>query len=349
MKILVTGGLGGIGRVTVARLLRHGHEVLALDCLPEADVEQDVWDVVRGAEYSPVDILDFEALRPHFAGMDAVIHLAALPDPNRGTEVEIFHVNCTGSFNVYRAAADAGIRRVVSASSINALGYNYSVRSFPIRYFPIDEAHPTFTSDPYSFSKQVLEETAAYFWRRERISGVCLRFPFVFHTAAPWAEQARGFSRRWRQAFEELMALSETERRARIDPLVAEFEAQRPERLAERPWPGDDSLDQGISSPEQTLMFGRSDFWTIISGEDAALALEKGVLAIYEGSHPLFICDNENVLGVSSQQLAELFFPEVTVWTRPVEGVESLVSSDCARRLIGFESEHSIQAWLDQD
>ncbi|MCJ7549136.1 MAG: NAD(P)-dependent oxidoreductase [Anaerolineae bacterium] len=349
MKILVTGGLGGIGRVTVARLLRHGHEVLALDCLPEADVEQDVWDVVRGAEYSPVDIRDFEALRPHFAGMDAVIHLAALPDPNRGTEVEIFHVNCTGSFNVYRAAADAGIRRVVSASSINALGYNYSVRSFPIQYFPIDEAHPTFTSDPYSFSKQVLEETAAYFWRRERISGVCLRFPFVFHTTAPWAEQARGFSGRWRQAFEELMALSETERRARIDPLVAEFEAQRSERLAERPWSGDDSLDQGISSPEQMLMFGRSDFWTIISGEDAALALERGVLAIYEGSHPLFICDNENVLGVSSQQLAELFFPEVTVWTRPVEGVESLVSSDCARRLIGFESEHSIQAWLDQD
>ena len=349
MKILVTGGLGGIGRVTAARLLRHGHEVLALDRLPEADVEQDVWDVVRGAEYSPVDIRDFEALRPHFAGMDAVIHLAALPDPNRGTEVEIFHINCTGSFNVYRAAADAGIRRVVSASSINALGYGYSVRSFPIRYFPIDEAHPTFTSDPYSFSKQMLEETAAYFWRRERISGVCLRFPFVFHTIAPWADQARVFRGRWRQAFEELTTLSENGRRARTDPLIAKFEAQRWERVAERPWSGDESLDQGASSPDEMLMFGRSDFWTIISGEDAALALEKGVLAIYEGSHPLFVCDRDNSVGVPSGQLAELYFPEVTTWKRSIDGTEALLSYDRARELIGYEPERPLLAWFGQE
>ncbi len=349
MKILVTGGLGGIGRVTVARLLRHGHGVLALDRLPEADVGQDVWDVIQGADYRPADIRDFEALRPHFVGMDAVIHLAALPDPNRGTEVEIFHVNCTGSFNVYRAAADAGIRRVVSASSINALGYNYSVRSFPLRYFPIDEAHPTFTSDPYSFSKQILEETAAYFWRRERISGVCLRFPFVFHTMAPWAEQARVFWGRWRQAVVELTALSESECRARIDPLIAEFEAQRSERLAERPWSGDDSLDQGALSPEQMLMFGRTDFWSIIDGEDAAQALERGITATYEGSHPLFVCDRDNSVGVPSEQLAELYFPEVTTWNRSIEGTETLLSYDRARELIGYEPERSLLAWFRQE
>ena len=48
---------------------------------------------------------------------------------------------------------------------------------FDIEYFPIDEAHPDFTTDAYSFSKRILEETAAYFWRREAISGVQLRFP----------------------------------------------------------------------------------------------------------------------------------------------------------------------------
>ncbi len=59
---------------------------------------------------------------------------------------------------------------MVSASSINALGFNYGIKSFPIRYLPVDEDHPTFTTDPYSFSKQILEEIGAYYGRREGIS-----------------------------------------------------------------------------------------------------------------------------------------------------------------------------------
>ncbi len=163
MRILVTGGLGGIGRVTVARLLRHGHDVLALDRIPEAEVEQEVWEEIEGAAYRQVDMRDFEALGSHFEGMDAVVHLAALPHPSMGSEVEVIDINCRGAFNVYRAAADAGIKRVVSASSINALGYNFGI-TFPVgqlQYFPIDEAHPEFTTDPYSFSKQMIEQIGA--------------------------------------------------------------------------------------------------------------------------------------------------------------------------------------------
>ena len=363
MKVLVTGALGSIGRATVARLIRHGHEALALDRLAETDVDQDVWDAVKGAEYRQVDTRDFDSLTPHFAGSDAVIHLAAIPHPSMGTEVEVFDTNCRGAFNVYRAAADAGIKRVVSASSINALGYGMGVKGFPIRYLPMDEEHPMMTSDPYSFSKQMLEETAAYFWRREGISGVSIRFPFVLYPTSHWAERVKQFLSFRLQAVDELMALPETERRARIDPLVAEAEAERAERPQEIPWaerrrqhetregkrrgprrgpprPGD-----APPPPERMLMFGRRDFWSIIHGENAAQALELGVTADYEGSHPLYVSDRHNSVGGSSQQLVELFYPEVTTWKRPVTGSETLLSYDRARELIGYEPEESLLAW----
>ena len=85
-----------------------------------------------------------------------------LAEPN-GTErymelgKQIFQINAAGSFNVYQAAADAGIKRVVSASSINALGFNFGVKASRIRYLPIDEDHPNVTTDAYSFCKEVLD------------------------------------------------------------------------------------------------------------------------------------------------------------------------------------------------
>ena len=109
---------------------------------------------------------------------------------------------------------------------------------------------------------------------------------------------------------------------------------------------GDDSLDQGALSPEQMLMFGRTDFWSIIDGEDAAQALERGVTAMYEGSHPLFVCDRDNSVGAPSRQLGELFFPGVTTWKRQVEGTGTLLSYDRAQELIDYEPENSFLTWL---
>lgn len=353
MRILVTGGIGLIGRTAVARLLRHGHEVHILDRSAPADIAGDVWEKVAGSTYHQVDITDFDTLPSIFAGMDAVVHLAAITHPGGAAGHELFRINCTGAFNVYQAATGAGIHRVVSASSINALGYNYGVKGFPIRYFPIDEAHPTYTTDAYSFSKQVLEETAAYFWRREEISGVCLRFPGVFDPASPWARRMREFSPHRQQAFETLAAMPDAEREERIARLIADFEARRAERVHERPWEEQrrDFQRRGHESmtpppPEMMLMFGRSDFWTLIHVEDAAQAIEKGVLASYEGSHPIFVCDHENSMGVPSRQLAGYFFPQVMTWKEEVEGAASLVSTARAQSLIGFETEHAMRDWF---
>ena len=126
--------------------------------------------------------------------IDGVVQLAAIPNPAGGTAPDIFHINCTGTFNVYQAAAEEGIKRAVSTSSINALGSNFGVKAFQLSYFPIDEKHPQQTTDAYSLSKQILEETAEYFSRRDGISGVCLRLPAVRDPD----DAASGLLRQWR-------------------------------------------------------------------------------------------------------------------------------------------------------
>ena len=68
MKILVTGGIGHVGRPAVARLLAHGHDVRMLDRIPETEIAVEVAEEVRGAEYRQADITDYAALRLHFEG-----------------------------------------------------------------------------------------------------------------------------------------------------------------------------------------------------------------------------------------------------------------------------------------
>ncbi len=66
--------------------------------------------------------------------------------------------NVVGSYNALRAAAEHGITRICQASSVNAIGLSYS-RTPRFDYFPIDEAHPNYSEDPYSLSQMDLRAT----------------------------------------------------------------------------------------------------------------------------------------------------------------------------------------------
>jgi nucleoside-diphosphate-sugar epimerase len=255
----------------------------------------------------------------------------------------MFRVNCTGTFNVYRAAADEGIMRVVCASSINALGYYFGVVHFPLCYFPIDEAHPTFTSDPYSFSKQIMEETAAYFWRREGISGICMRLPAVYEIVEGQESVLKDFVARSLAAYQEITALPQAEQRARVRHLIARIERMRVERAYEQP-----IADFGIHLPDAPLTFGRNNFWTSIDSRDSAQAIEKALLAEYEGSHPVYVNDGHNFMGLETESLARTFFPEVEARARPLQGDETLVSIDKVRALIAFEPQYTVSEWFDR-
>ena len=85
MKILVTGGTGSVGRSVVARLIRNGNEVKVIG--RRTDI------VIEGGDYQSCDITDFPSLREQVKGMDAVVHLAAIPSPRGAGGHEIFRVN----------------------------------------------------------------------------------------------------------------------------------------------------------------------------------------------------------------------------------------------------------------
>jgi len=342
MKILLTGGTGAVGRQTTEYLVDKGHQVTVIG-------RRAGMEVPPGAAYRVCDINDYDALYAVMAGMEAVVHLAAIPNPMMEEDQELFRVNASGTFNVYEAAAQRGVKRVAQASSINALGYHYGVEPFDLSYFPIDEAHPVRTTDSYSFSKQIVEQIADYYWRRAGISGVSLRLPAVYEVKPelpPWLRHMGGG-----ELYDELRrlaALPEDERyetlrdlhrrsRQAMYAMAAERIAARRECKEEPPrrWPRDMSF---------AVVSGMANFWTSLDARDAGQAFEKGILADYEGSHPLFINDSINTLGAESEALLAAFFPRVKPRTRVLKGAECIVSIQRARDLMGFEP---VYHWVD--
>jgi dihydroflavonol-4-reductase len=117
-SVLVTGGTGFLGRSLVGRLVGDGNDVRAL-----ARSEASASKVgALGAEPVRGDVLDLDALAAAMGGCDVVYHTAGanafcVRDPS-----PMFEVNVQGSENVVRAAARAGVRRVVYTSSAATLG-----------------------------------------------------------------------------------------------------------------------------------------------------------------------------------------------------------------------------------
>jgi nucleoside-diphosphate-sugar epimerase len=331
---MVTGGIGRVGAVAVQWLLDKGYVVRVIDREQEHNLPPK-------ADFQAADINDYPALREQVRGCDAIVHLAALASPAFGTADEVFRINAAGSFNVYRAAEEEGIRRVVQASSVNAVGLYYGVKNVEPFYFPIDEEHPPQNTDSYSFSKWIVEEIADYHWRRSGISGVSLRFPAVVRKHDnPRAAQRREKSRAF---IERIAAMTDEARLAWLDSSLAELAKLRADRLMEdRDFLG--KVYSGESSLSEELLWlfsARSNFWSAVDDRDAAQAIERGLSSDYEGSHPLFISDSRNTSGFESEMLVQTFFPRVTARKHPLEGSESLLNIEKARRLIGFDPQFS--------
>lgn len=165
MNILVTGGLGKVGRSVVAELSAAAHCVT-------------VFDRAAGPERGPVkyligNILDLGQVMEAISGADAVIHLAAIHNPNIATAPLVYQTNVIGTWNVHHAAYRLGVKRVVSASSNAIVGWSYSERFEP-DYLPIDEDHPLRPEDVYGLSKEI-GETIAASYARKGVETVILR------------------------------------------------------------------------------------------------------------------------------------------------------------------------------
>jgi nucleoside-diphosphate-sugar epimerase len=326
VKILVTGGIGNVGTAVIARLSSHGNEVTVIGRRPGM--------TVPGARYRSCDITDIDALVEATKGHDAIVHLAAYGNPGMGTPDVIFRVNCQGTMNVYEAAARCGIRRVVTASSINALGYGFGVKEWSYEYFPVDEDHPTFATDAYSFSKNVVEDIGTFWWRRDGISGTCLRLPAVAMPPGSGEEHIRSWTGCMRAEFAKLKEMPAAERARTLDDWMARLARARELRAFENP------NNPGFYN-DIPLMIARQDLWTAVDDRDAAQGVEKSLTVPYEGCHTLFLNDSHNWAGIPSADLAAMFYPKVKTWKRRLVGTESLVSIERARKLLGYEPEFS--------
>jgi UDP-glucose 4-epimerase len=195
MRIAVTGGNGDLGRALVPYLLEQGHEVVSIDL----SLPADGLAAARGALRRLVaDVTDFGQLVGCLRGCDALIHLAAIRSPVHHPDHQVYAVNSVGSYNALDAAAVVGIERICLASSINATGAAFS-RQPRYDYFPLDEQHPTYSEDPYSLSKWVLEEQADAFARRyETLHIASLRFHWILPDEARARAVSAGSPFVWR-------------------------------------------------------------------------------------------------------------------------------------------------------
>lgn len=153
MRIIVTGSSGKLGAVVVRELRASGHAVTGLDVVGE-----------RGDDFVQVDLTDYgqvidaaQSIARAAGGLDAIVHLAAIPAPGIRSDIATFHNNIAVTFNVFWAAVGLGIRRIVYASSETVLGLPFDV---PPPYIPVDEEYPARPESVYSLVKH-LEETLA--------------------------------------------------------------------------------------------------------------------------------------------------------------------------------------------
>ena len=112
-RIVVTGMSGLIGGI-MRRELESDYELVAVNRRE-----------VAGVECHQADVANFEAIRAAFDGADCVLHLAALAEMDAGIDAIVSN-NIVGTYNVFEAACEAGVSRIVFASSGAAIG-NYEL------------------------------------------------------------------------------------------------------------------------------------------------------------------------------------------------------------------------------
>lgn len=173
MKIALTGGSGRVGEYLIDELKKYNYEIVVLD-----QKEPKSKDVI----FVKGDMLKIGDCKKTFNGVNAIIHLAAIPHLFSDPPEKVFYINTIGTFNVFQAAADLGIKKVIYGSSDSAYGFNWrnSFDDTPIpAYLPVDENHPQEPKDAYGLSKKVGEEIAKTFNKKYGMTTISLRISHV--------------------------------------------------------------------------------------------------------------------------------------------------------------------------
>ncbi len=170
---LVTGGAGFIGSHVVEELVRRDEFVCVLDDLSTGRLD-NLASVRERIEFHRADIRHPHSIRAYFAGVDYVIHLAALASVERSMRDprETTEINLNGALNVLLTARDARVKRVVMASTCAAYGDDPNL--------PHVETQSPQPLSPYAISKVAGEYYGQVFNRDFGMEVVSLRCFNVF-------------------------------------------------------------------------------------------------------------------------------------------------------------------------
>ena len=161
-KVLITGAAGRIGSFLTG-YFDDKYDLILSDVRRPADT--------RGYPFTQVDIGDLDGLRDLCRGAETVVHLAADPRTNAPWE-SLLPRNIVGVYNVFEAAHAAGCRRVIFASSINAVGgYPADVQ--------VRTDMPVRPGNLYGATKAWGEAVACFYADQRGLSAICLRFGWV--------------------------------------------------------------------------------------------------------------------------------------------------------------------------
>ncbi len=172
--VFFTGGAGFIGLHVVPMLLEKGYKVRIFDNMFRGDRDA----VAALAESGDVELIDQDvryggAVHQAMKGCSHVIHFAAVSiNKSQSDPYESMDINMIGNHNVFAAAADHGVERLVFASSASVYG---DPKKLPMH--EDDELSPL---TPYCISKRAGEDLLGFYQRRAGLSWIALRFFNVY-------------------------------------------------------------------------------------------------------------------------------------------------------------------------
>src|SRR5262245_22115471 len=173
MRCLVTGGAGFIGAHVVEALVARGDRVRVLDNL-STGFEENLEKVLSKIELRREDLRDESAIDRACHQVDVVFHLAAMPSVPRSLDdpVTSFEINARGSLNVFLAARNQHVKRVVYSASSSAYGDTVEL--------PKIETMPPRPKSPYAADKLYGENLCRVFTEAYALPCVALRYFNVF-------------------------------------------------------------------------------------------------------------------------------------------------------------------------
>jgi len=170
MRVLVTGGAGFIGSHLVDALIERGFEAVVIDNLSTGKKE----NLNPRAIFFQEDIRNLEKIKPLFNNVDYVFHLAARPRVPYSVEFprEAHLNNALGTLHVLISARDAGVKKVVFASSSSVYGDQ--------KILPFHEELPPAPKSPYALQKLMGEYYCKLFYELYGLPTVSLRYFNVY-------------------------------------------------------------------------------------------------------------------------------------------------------------------------